>query len=63
MSSGSAADVGAAYAELDAAFDKVLGLSTDALSHPELVVMLGRLERIVRRAPAVAHPMDQPVGR
>jgi hypothetical protein len=63
MSSATAQDVSAACAELDAALDKVLGLSTDALSHPDLVVMLGRLERIVRRAPAVAHPMDQPVGR
>jgi hypothetical protein len=57
MSSDSAEDVFAAYSELDAALDKVLGLSTDALSHPELVVMLSRLERIVRRTPAVAHPM------
>jgi hypothetical protein len=57
MSSASAQDVVAAYAELDAALDKVLGLSTDALSHSDLVVLMGRLERIVRRAPAVAHPM------
>ena len=46
MSSDSAADVVAAYDELDAALDKVLGLSTDALSHPELVVLLARMERI-----------------
>ena len=52
-----AEDILAAYAELDAALDKVLGLSHDALTHPDLVVVLGRLERIVRRAPAVAHPM------
>ena len=57
MSSVSAEDVVAAYAELESAFDKVLGLSTDALMHPELVVVLGRMERIVRRAPAVAHPI------
>ncbi len=57
MSSASAQDVVAAYAELDAALDKVLGLSTDALSHSDLVVLMGRLERIVRRTPAVAHPM------
>ena len=57
MSSDSAADVVAACDELDAALDKVLGLSTDALMHPELVVVLGRMERIVRRAPAAAHPM------
>jgi hypothetical protein len=57
MSSHSAQDVAAAYNELDAALDKVLGMSTDALSHPDLVVLMARLERIVRRAPAVAHPM------
>ena len=57
MGSDTAEDVLSAYAELDAALDKVLGLSHDALTHPDLVVVLGRLERIVRRAPAVAHPM------
>lgn len=35
MSSGSAEDVVAAYDELDAAFDKVLALSHDALSHQD----------------------------
>ncbi len=57
MSSDSPEAVLAAYADLDGAFDKVLGLSTDALMHPELVVVLGRMERIVRRAPAAAHPI------
>ncbi len=55
MCSDSAADVVAAYDELDAAFDKVLGLSHDALTHAELVVVLERMERNVRRAPAVSH--------
>jgi hypothetical protein len=57
MSSDSAQDVVAAYNELDAALDKVLGMSTDALSHPDLVVLMARMERNVRRAPAVVHPM------
>ncbi len=45
----------AAYAELDAAYDKVLGLSHDAVSHQELVKLLARMERNVRRAPVVSH--------
>jgi Domain of unknown function (DUF222) len=57
MSSDTAEDVLAAYAELDAALDKVLGLSHDVLTHAESVVVLERMERIVRRAPAVAHPI------
>ena len=57
MSSVSAEDVFAAYAELDAAFDKVLGLSHDALTHADLVVVMARMEQNLRRASAVAHPM------
>ena len=57
MSSDSAEDVVAAYDELDAAFDKIAALSHDALTHPELVVVLARMERNLRRAPAVAHPI------
>lgn len=45
----------AAYDELDAAFDKVLALSPDAVSHPDLVALLERMERNIRRAPAVSH--------
>jgi hypothetical protein len=55
MSSDTAADVLTAYDELDAAFDKVLGLSHDALTHAESVVVLERMERNVRRAPVVSH--------
>jgi hypothetical protein len=45
----------AAYDELDAAFDKVLGRSLDALTHSELLALQGRMERNLRRAPTVEH--------
>lgn len=44
-----------AYDELDAAFDKVLELSFDALTPPEKVNLQNRMERNLRRAPAVEH--------
>ncbi len=47
----------AAYDELDAAFDKVAALNCDALNHEELLVLMNRMERNVRRAPVVAHHM------
>ena len=45
----------AAYDELDAAFDKVLGHSLDALTHSELLALQDRMERNLRRAPTVEH--------
>jgi hypothetical protein len=45
----------AAYDNLDAAFDKVLGLSFDALTEPEKLNLQDRMERNLRRAPAVEH--------
>lgn len=43
------------YDELDAAFDKVLELSFDALTPTEKVNLQNRMERNLRRAPAVEH--------
>jgi hypothetical protein len=44
-----------AYDDLDAAFDKVLGLSFDAISDPEKLSLQNRMERNLRRAPVVEH--------
>jgi hypothetical protein len=58
MLSNSASDreaILAAYDELDAAFDKVLGHSLDVLTHSELLTLQSRMERNLRRAPAVEH--------
>jgi hypothetical protein len=44
-----------AYDELDAAFDKVLGLSFDAISDLEKLNLHNRMERNLRRAPVVEH--------
>ena len=45
----------AAYDELDAAFDRVLGLSFDAITHCENIALQHRMERNLRRAPMVGH--------
>ena len=45
----------AAYDDLDAVFDRVLGLSFDALSHSEKLNLQNRMERNLRRAPTVQH--------
>jgi Domain of unknown function (DUF222) len=45
----------AAYDELDAAFDRVLGHSLEVLTHADLLALQSRMERNLRRAPAVEH--------
>jgi hypothetical protein len=45
----------AAYDDLDAAFDTVLGLSFDAITASEKLNLQHRMERNLRRAPAVEH--------
>ena len=47
----------AAYDELDAAFDKLLGLSFDGLTAQEKLTLQGRMERNLRRAPTVEHQL------
>jgi hypothetical protein len=47
----------AAYDQLDAGFDKVLGLSFDGLTAPEKLTLQGRMERNLRRAPTVEHQL------
>jgi hypothetical protein len=47
--------VAAAYDELDAAFDKLMALSLDGLTHSELLGLLDRRERLARRLPATSH--------
>ena len=58
MSSGAVSDrevVLAAFADLDAAFDKVLEVSFDALTPVEKLTLQHRMERNLRRAPTVQH--------
>src|SRR5215218_2958661 len=43
----------AAYDELDAAFNKVLELSFESITHVENIALQHRMERNLRRAPAV----------
>ena len=45
----------AAYDDLDAAFDTVLGLSFDAFTDSEKLTLQNRMERNLRRAPVVEH--------
>jgi hypothetical protein len=45
----------AALATLDAAFDAVAALPLEALTHPEQLTVIARLETLQRRSPAVAH--------
>ena len=47
--------VSAALSGLEAAFDAVAKLSFDALTNPEVVRVLSRLETLTRRAPVVEH--------
>ncbi|HEX2286010.1 MAG TPA: HNH endonuclease signature motif containing protein [Mycobacterium sp.] len=58
MSSGGVSDreaIVAAYDEFDAAFDKLLGLSFDALTDAEKLALDVRMERTLRRAPVIEH--------
>jgi hypothetical protein len=45
----------AALSGLEAAFDAVAGLSFDALTNPELLAVLARLETLARREPVIEH--------
>jgi len=58
MDAGGVSDreaIAVAYHKLDAAFDEVAALNCDALSAPECLEFLDRLERHRRRQPAVEH--------
>ncbi len=50
----------AALSGLEAAFDAVVDLSFDALTSPEVLAVLSRVERLNRRVPVVEHRL---VGR
>jgi Domain of unknown function (DUF222) len=47
----------AAFDTLDAAVDGVLGLDFEALTTPERLALLERVERVRRRLPAAEHPL------
>ena len=53
----------AALDGLDAAFEKVLGFDCQALTTPEQLALLRRLERVRRRIPAAEHPLINTLGR
>ncbi|AEV76665.1 protein of unknown function DUF222 [Mycolicibacterium rhodesiae NBB3] len=58
MSSGSDRDaIVAAYDKLDAAYDEVAALGYDAVTVPERLTLLHRLEEMRRRQPAVEHKL------
>lgn len=60
MSSGSDRDaIVAAYNKLDAAYDEVAALSYNAVTVPERLTLLHRLEEMRRRPPAVEHALIQ----
>jgi hypothetical protein len=63
MGSSDREEIEAAFAALDAAVDGVLGLSFEALTTPERLVLLERCERVRRRLPAVEHPLINQVAR
>lgn len=52
----------AVLATLDAGFDKLAGLSLDALTHPELLAVLSRLETLAWRHPALGHRLINRLG-
>ncbi|WP_461479999.1 HNH endonuclease signature motif containing protein [Mycobacterium sp. HUMS_1102779] len=47
--------LGAAFDALDADLDTLLGFDCDALTTPELLAWLGRVEKVRRRLPALEH--------
>lgn len=53
----------AAFDALDAAFDTVAGLETDALATGEQLALLERCERLRRRIPALEHPLINSIAR
>jgi hypothetical protein len=53
----------AAFDNLDAALDGVLGLDFDALTTPERLALLERCERVRRRLPAVEHGLINQLAR
>jgi len=63
MSSGDREGVEEAFAALDSAVDGVLGLSFEALTTPERLVLLERCERVRWRLPAVEHPLINQLAR
>jgi Domain of unknown function (DUF222) len=62
MGSSSREAVVEAFDALEAAFDRALELSFDALTTPERLAMLQRCERFRRRLPAIEHPLINQVG-
>lgn len=64
MSEGGVTDreaIVAAFDELDTAVDKVAGLSFQALTPPEVVALLARVERLSSKLPAVDHVLINPL--
>src|SRR5260370_35405690 len=57
MSSSSREEIGEVFGALDADMDRVCDLSFDALTTPERLGFLERLERVARRLPVAQHAL------
>src|SRR5271168_2645523 len=63
MGSSSREEIDAVFDALDADLDRLCGLSFEALTTPERLVLLARCERVRRRLPAVEHPLINQLAR
>ena len=63
MSSSSREEIDAVFDALDAELGRMCGLTFDALTTQERLVLLERCERIRRRLPTVEHPLINQVAR
>jgi hypothetical protein len=62
MRSSSREEVVEVFDALDAAMDRAVGLSFEALTTPERLGLLERCETLRRRLPAVEHPLINQLG-
>jgi hypothetical protein len=63
MPSSSREEIATAFDALHAAVDRLLGLSFDVLTTPELLAMLEQLEHEARRLPVPGHELINQLGR
>lgn len=63
MLSSTREEIVEAFDALEADLDRVLELSFDVLTSPELLAMLRRCEKMRRRLPAVEHPLINQIAR
>ncbi len=63
MSSSSREEIDEVFAALDAALDRLCGLTFDAITTPERLALLERCERVRRRLPVAEHPLINQLAR